>query len=559
MAKFTRTTNTDKAYDTVGRSKRYDGMYIGYVKNNTDIQKMGRLQIWIPEFGSQEEDKTGWMTVSYSSPFAGATSPKLLGNNEQLDSQTQTSYGFWAVPPDLDNQVTVMFANGDPTRGVVMGCLFQQSMNQMVPGIPAGKTFQFPTTDAPTAEYNKQAPGAKRDDSARPAAITIAEGINAQGLIHDDVRGVSTSGARRESPSEVYGMLTPGPKHPDAKGKRLGGSAFVMDDGEGSEHVRIRTKSGAQFLVDETNGIVYAINKLGTSWMQMDAAGNFDIYAAQSMSVRSVKDINFRADNDINIEAGRNVLIKAAADKLPIPDTGIPIETAAVGAPLVGEGGDIIIEAANDLTTTSVRGSMTTTVLVGDINTTVTGNRATNIVGDDSLLIGGGQTMTTTGSLDLGAAGGITMSTAGTFGVGSPNFNVASSGIGTTGKIAAGGNITAIGDMKTSTTSLNKLNGHDHVISSGSSAGKTLPFIGTGGGGTVVGPIAGVAAPAIPGIPTIPLPKTNVLLTFIPPVNDTRLTQPVLTMVGRFLTYEPCPEHENTGGQGGLLGGVPGV
>ena len=52
MAKFTRTTGTDKAYDTVGRSKRYDGMYIGYVKANADVQKMGRLQIWIPEFGA---------------------------------------------------------------------------------------------------------------------------------------------------------------------------------------------------------------------------------------------------------------------------------------------------------------------------------------------------------------------------------------------------------------------------------------------------------------------------------------------------------------------------
>jgi len=549
MAKLTRTTKTDKAYDTVGRSKRYDGMYIGYVKANADIQKMGRLQIWIPEFGSQEEDKTGWLTVSYSSPFAGATSPKLLGNNEQLDSQTQTSYGFWAVPPDLDNQVTVMFANGDPTRGVVMGCLYQQFMNQMVPGIPAGSTFQFPTTDAPTAEYNKQAPGTKTDASKRPAAITIAEGINAQGLIHDQIRGVSTSGARRESPSEVYGMLTPGPKNEDAPGKRLGGSVFVMDDGVGSEHIRIRTKSGAQFLVDETNGIVYAINKLGTSWMQMDAEGNFDIYAAQSMSVRSVKDINFRADQDINIEAGRNILIKAAADKLPVPDTGIPIETAAVGAPLVGEGGDIIIEAANDLTTTSVQGSMTTTVLVGDVTTSITGNRTTNVIGDDSLLVGGNQILTATGSLDVNATSGITMSTNGVFGVGSSNFDVASSGIGTTGKIAAGGNITAGGDVKTSTTSLNALNGHDHVISSGSSAGKTLPFIGTGGSGSVSGPTAGVATAAVPATPTEPESKTNVLLNFVPPVNDTRLTQPVLTMVGRFLTYEPCPEHTNTGGQ----------
>jgi hypothetical protein len=197
---------------------------------------------------------------------------------------------------------------------------------------------------------------------------------------------------------------------------------------------------------------------------------------------------------------------------------------------------------------------MTTTVLVGDVTTSITGSRTTNVVGDDSLLVGGSQTVTATGGYDLGAAGGITMSTSGVFGVGSSNFDVASSGIGTTGKIAASGNITAGGDMKTSTTSLNALNGHDHVISSGSSAGKTLPFVGTGGSGSVSGPTASVATAAVPGIPTVPLPKTNVLLNFIPPANDTRLTQPVLTMVGRFLTYEPCPEHENTGGQSSLPG-----
>ena len=73
MAKFSRTVGPDKNYDIPGRTKQYHGMYIGYVKSNTDVQKMGRLQVWIPEFGSQEKDASGWFTISYSSPFAGAT------------------------------------------------------------------------------------------------------------------------------------------------------------------------------------------------------------------------------------------------------------------------------------------------------------------------------------------------------------------------------------------------------------------------------------------------------------------------------------------------------
>lgn len=558
MAKYSRTAGTDPNYEMKGRGKQYHGMYIGYVKANADIQKMGRLQVWIPEFGSREKDESGWITVAYSSPFAGATSPKGLGPNIQTEKDTMTSYGFWAIPPDLDNQVTIMFANGDPTRGVVMGCLYQQFMNKMVPGLPADKSYQFPTLTVPTAEYNKNTTENVKDDITRPALFDSADGINKQGLVHDTVRGPSTSGARRESPSEVYGLLTPGPKNPDQPGKkekparRLGGSQFYMDDLAGGEHIRVRTRSGAQLLLDESNGIIYAINKLGTSWMQMDQEGNFDVFSAKSVSIRSLEDINLRADNDVNIEAGRNLLLKAAADKLPIPDTGIPIETGAVGPPTVGEGGEIIMEAANDLTISSLLGGITTTVFVGDMNTTVTGSRTTNVVGDDSLLIGGGQTMTTTGSLDLGAAGGITMSTSAVFGVGSANFDVASSGIGTTGKIAAGSNVTAGGDVKTASMSLNGLQGHTHV--SASPGSPTSPFVGSGGAGSVSGPTAGVATAAIPGIPTVPLPKTNVLATFVPPINDTRLVQPVLTMVGRFLTYEPCPEHNNTGGQSSTPG-----
>lgn len=542
MARLSRSVTSDQSYETVGRSKRYDGMYIGYVKDNADVQKMGRLRVWIPEFGSQEADSGGWFTVAYSSPFAGATSPKILGNNEKINEATQTSYGFWAVPPDLDNQVIIMFANGDPTRGVFMGCLYQQFMNNMVPGMPGGDNYQFPTVDAPMAEYNKNTTANIRDDITRPANTTTAEGINAQGLIHDPVRGPSTASARRESPSSVIGLLSPGPANPDARGKRLGGSQFYMDDGAGSEHIRIRTKSGAQFLLDETNGLVYAINKLGTSWMQMDAEGNFDVFSAANVSIRSQNDINFRADNNIVMEAGSNITIKAAADKLPIPETGIPIDTGAVGVPGAGDGGNIIIEAYNDLTTTSVLGSMTTTVLVGDYSTTITGDRKTAVVGSDDLVVTGDLKASVEGSWDASATGGITLSTAGTFGVGSSAFNVAADGIHTTGKLVALGQAYAA-DFESPIMGLNGLQNHTHVISSGSSIGKTLPFVGTGDTSTVTGPTAGVAVAAVPGVPTVPEAKTNVLATFLPPLNDTRVQQPVLTMVGRFLTFEPCPEH----------------
>ena len=145
----------------------------------------------------------------------------------------------------------------------------------------------------------------------------------------------------------------------------------------------------------------------------MDLEGNFDVFSAKSVSIRSLEDINLRADNDVNIEAGRNLLLKAAADKIPVPDSGIPIETGAVGPPLVGDGGEIIIEAANDMTLTSVQGNLNTTVLLGNHDTTVTGSRTTTVVGNDDIVVTGSSTSTTTGALNVSATGGITVSTPG--------------------------------------------------------------------------------------------------------------------------------------------------
>lgn len=542
MAKYSRSVKADKSYEPVGRSKRYEGIYVGFVKSNTDIQKMGRLKVWIPEFGSQEDDANGWFTVSYASPFAGATSPKILGNNQQTNEGTQTSYGFWAVPPDLDNQVLVMFVNADPTRGVALGCLFQQFMNKMVPGMPADKSFQFPQTDVPVAEYNKRTNQSVKDDIIRPAQTTTADGINSQGLIRDTVRGVTSSGARRAAPSEVYGLLTPGPINPDAPGKRLGGSQFYMDDGAGSEHIRIRTKTGAQLLIDETNGLVYAINKAGTSWMQMDAEGNFDVFAAKSVSIRSQEDINYRADRDFNIEAGRNINIKAAKDYLGALGTG----AVAPGPGLGIEGGNIIVQALGDIETTATTG-MSNTVLLGNLNTFITGNRTATVTGSESLSVGQSATIQTAGAFDLNSAASITASTAGAFSVGSNNFKLnASGGLQANGNIVAGG-IAFAKDFKTSSISLSGLQNHTHIIASGSSAGKTRAYIGNGGSSSVGGAVAGTASLAtISELPPTNV-KANVLATFIPPLNDTRLQQPVITVVGRFITFEPCPEHINKG------------
>lgn len=126
---FTRDTHEGRIRDSL--------VHIGFIKKNDDVQRMGRLAVWIPEIGGNPEDESSWIIVSYCSPFAGSTDPRRVSQDSQTMEGSQQSYGFWAVPPDLENQVLVVFANGDLSKGFWIGCVWQQNMNHMIPGIAA--------------------------------------------------------------------------------------------------------------------------------------------------------------------------------------------------------------------------------------------------------------------------------------------------------------------------------------------------------------------------------------------------------------------------------------
>ena len=104
-----------KSYDennNAGGKAKSPGVYLGVVKQNNDPQNMGRLKVYIKEFGGDPEIETSWISVSYASPFAGSTSIYEQGANVKEYDDTMKSYGFWAVPPDLDAQVLVAFNAG---------------------------------------------------------------------------------------------------------------------------------------------------------------------------------------------------------------------------------------------------------------------------------------------------------------------------------------------------------------------------------------------------------------------------------------------------------------
>ena len=322
------------------------GIYLAEVISTKDLGRSGMIKVEIPSIGKDVEFTSQQFDCFWTSPFAGTTNVDNTSDNPiEGYTTTQKSYGMWMVPPDIGNLLLVAFADNNTKYPYVISCIYSDKRQHMVPGMPAGKNFSDPGLAMPVAEKNKYDERATHNDAIRAVAVDLAEGIVKQGLINDPVRGAGTSGARRESPSEVFGILTPGPVDPDNNRDRLGGHQFVMDDSIESRLIRLRTAGGAQILMDDTTGITYVINKKGTAWVELGADGDVNVYSDTDINMRAKGDFNIRADQNVNIEAGQNVNIKAAGD-----NTGTENYTGDAGeyTPASGTGGQVSIEAKAD-------------------------------------------------------------------------------------------------------------------------------------------------------------------------------------------------------------------
>jgi hypothetical protein len=317
----------------------HPGPYIAEVTNNLDPTYMGSMEVILQKNQAIPSDlQSRTFIVKWTSPFLGYTSAKYEGNNSSDFNDVQKSYGMWMVPPDVGTRVLVVFVLGNVSDGYVIACLPAEFQNHMIPGIAASEQSsitaeqqrRYGTELLPVAEIHKGSQTlneVKNPYFIKKAVHPFADRLLAQGLLLDTIRGVTSSGARRETPSRVFGISTPGPLDPDGKkGKlgyegnrqfpvsRLGGHTFVMDDGDfngENELVRIRTRTGHQILLHNSHDLIYIANSKGTAWIEMTSDGKLDIYAQDSVSIHTEADFNFRADRDINLEAGRNFNLKA--------------------------------------------------------------------------------------------------------------------------------------------------------------------------------------------------------------------------------------------------------
>ena len=283
------------------------GQYIGIVTDTTDSMFTGRVSVRFGEFGSLIGSEVDHMCL-LCTPYGGYTSidagtvtddEKAYGEDGTSESGTPKSYGMWPQPPTVGTSVLVAFVELID-QGIIVGSLISRNRNHMMGGRASAESHDG--TIQPVGEKNPTDTG---DEVKKPVDPIAAAWLKEQGLQGDYSRGHSLSSARRESPSHVFGLTT------------LNGHVFTMDDGDqngDSKNVRLRSRGGAQILLDDTNKFVYITNHNGNAWIEMDEAGNIDVYSKKSVNIHSEEDLNFHADGNINMEAKKNINMKSGTD-----------------------------------------------------------------------------------------------------------------------------------------------------------------------------------------------------------------------------------------------------
>ena len=395
-----------KDYAPPDSGKGEVGPFLARVVGHFEPSYMGTLEVEILRPVGNNSDAGRTINARMLTPFGGQTGEAYIGNDPDDYNNTQKSYGMWFVPPDVGTLVMVIFVQGNIKDCFWIGCVADDFMNFMVPGIAATE-FNVEKSNpkyprVPVAEYNKQINGKVTDPTKVPKPEhPFTSVLQLQGLLKDDIRGITTSSARRELPSSVFGISTPGPvdKTSGAKtgavGKkgqqaenvpvsRLGGTTFVMDDGDDkylrktpafsgppeyaavsqnetggnvtiphNELVRIRTRTGHQILLHNSEDLIYIGNAGGTTWIELTSNGKIDIYAKDSISIHTEADLNIRADRDINMEAGRNINMKAVTGRVQVETkTNLNLIVGASGVITTAGSLQINTAGANNFTST---------------------------------------------------------------------------------------------------------------------------------------------------------------------------------------------------------------
>lgn len=334
-------------------------MTIGRVVDTNDPQQMGRVRAVCPAYGDSPDlpvRNIPW--AMYVSPFGGIVNSGTRGA-EQSSAKGPVAYGMWNIPK-VGAYVLVGCIDGDKNHRFYAGCIQPQYMTHTMPhgrytwhdttnGTPDGPldTLEQPIeplyssfkeqftkkgdgyaagtpsdphrnmewrtrgvddqVSAITPEHvhhPKDGPGSKVADHEWDnfEYTTVTEENGDKKVVRGPGYGVdqqdpydryASTGTNYDS--LVYSWTTPG------------FHSVSMDDRSENSRIRIRTTSGHQIIMDDTNERIYISAAGGESWVEIDKAGNIDIYASRDISTHAGGDISFTADKTFRVHAKEGI------------------------------------------------------------------------------------------------------------------------------------------------------------------------------------------------------------------------------------------------------------
>ncbi|AFC21684.1 baseplate hub subunit and tail lysozyme [Cronobacter phage vB_CsaM_GAP32] len=383
------------------------------VMDNRDPTRTGKLKVWIQNSQSDRDSKGSWITASYLSPFAGRT-PGTPGAESY--QQFPKGYGFWGVPPDVGVTVAVFFANGNIHDCWWFACGYDDRMNTMVPGSATQKLpdsgYDMPV---PITDYDRNTLQTQIDQ--KYINVPLVEGLKKQNLLYDEQKGIPNRSSTRQTISTVYGLSSPR------------GNSFIVDDGfteseltapswdddpdsyqdtqfgnpvndttvglRKNEGIVLRTRSGAQFLLSESDGNVFLINRDGTARFEMTADGQITVHSDKSITIRTDEDFNLSVARDMNVEIGRNLNVHTQADtKLNLVGK---LDAIVNGQVVINTGADLRLVAAASI---RVQSGASTNITSGE-NTAIKTGSTMDVTAPSSInLSGGGTNFNISGTVD---------------------------------------------------------------------------------------------------------------------------------------------------------------
>ena len=357
------------------------GCYLATVTGHVEGSRMGELMVTIPEWNTPGSESVD-LKVGYASPFYGKTFDTDTGNPTSGNSPMTSgqSYGMWMVPPDIGNKVLVMFVNGDQNRdGYWFACVYDSPSHHMVPAIgrnvggtkadalPSGgiAAYLSSTSKLPVVEFDTALSDPDGDLISTPRYPHEYQTMRLvmQGLDTDTIRGAISSSSLRESPSNVYGISTPGRKvtaadqvasKPEVVYARKGGHSFVMDDGDANGNdqlIRLRTTNGHQILMNDTNDVLYISSASGNQWLEFSQNGQINVYGIGGFNMRTKGPMNFHSESSITMEAKLGIKMQAGIS-MGFSTAGT-MSLGALGSMSIGALGKTSISAGAQMTIAS--------------------------------------------------------------------------------------------------------------------------------------------------------------------------------------------------------------